>query len=163
MVSEENNLLGVPGRESPGNAAVSGWTIHLENHRQQAVSVVTLADGQSAFQLVSRDADRGLRVASAPILVEPGMKFRYTVLVRFEEPFDGAFTTFVDLVRKEKGVPRIEPGFAGKMPNLPRRGGLMLAKETFEVPANATEMRVGVRGNFKGTVVVHDICLVRVQ
>ena len=161
--AEDHNVVTMPEAMTPVNKPVRGWNIKLGDHRKQAVCVMSLESEEHAFQLVSERVQCPLVLQGPVVDVAPDMRFRLEALFKLSEDFDGTITTFIDLTRQENGQASQEPHFGGKAPNLPRKGGWFLAKETFDIPANGAEICVGIRGVFVGTVLIKDIQLVRTR
>ena len=161
--SEDRNVLIMPEAVTPVNTPVGGWNIKLGDHRKQAVCVMSLESEGHAFKLASQHIHCPLVLQGPVVDVAPDMRFRLEALFKLSEDFDGTITTFIDLARQKDGQSSQEPDFGGKTPNLPRKGGWFLAKETFDIPANGAEICIGIKGAFIGTVLIKDIQLIRTR
>ena len=157
------NLLAFPRSAVATPAPITGWQIHLGNRRAQRVLWDAYAT-PAQFVLESSAADDALRAEAPPIDVEPGMRFCLQATFRLSPGLSGTISTDVTLWKADTGttVTRVDH-FAGKPPNLRRKGGWLQAKETFEIPAGGTRLTVALAGSFNGTIEVKDITMTRVE
>ncbi len=161
--SDTLNLLQFPDHTIGAPEAIPGWKIVLEDRRQQSVHWNTAAS-QPCFILEAGGENAALRVESPAIETAAGMRFCLQAMFRLTPGLDGTIGTDVTLWKAGNGttVTRVDH-FAGKPPNMRRRGGWLLAKETFTIPAGGTRLTVALAGSFTGTVEVKDVTLTRVE
>ncbi|MBM4142210.1 MAG: metallophosphoesterase family protein [Lentisphaerae bacterium] len=160
-VRAESNILPVPPPAAPAGGVVPGWRIVLGDRRRQSVSVAGGDGAGPVFRLESSSSRDQLRLESAPVLVRPGQKMCAEGLFRRGEGFAGAVALVVSLTREGADGPERVDQFVVKEPNLPRQGGWLQAKNTFDVPARATAVSVQVRGRFTGDLDVSGLSLIR--
>lgn len=158
----ERNLLSFPDTHSTTPQPLHGWRIDLGDRRYQAVAWDPHTEG-GLFRLDSTSGRHRLRVESPAFQVAQGMRFRLEVLTRGSPETRGTIGTDITLLRELDGTPVQVPHFGGKVPNMPRRGGWMLAQETFAIPAGGSAMTIALHGAFEGRIEVRGFALTRVE
>jgi len=157
----DNNML--PGFEAPlpPGAAIPGWRIELGHGRRQSVRTIPHKTGPNTAALTSTSGKDELRIASPNVHVAPGTRLCVEGAFRRHPDFSGNTALVVALRKQVDGrIVTLDP-FIVKQPNLPRRGGWMLAKQTFQVPAGTVSLTLEVRSRFTGSIDIKDLSMVR--
>lgn len=157
--SEEGaNLLRFPEGSIPKGRTVPFWRVTLGDRHKQSVGVVQQDNG-AVFMLSSDNGKDEMRIASSPILVQPGMKLCFEALFAKPPNFTGTAAVVIPLLLSSDGTEERMDQFIVKQPNQPRQGGWTLAKQTFTVPADGQSLRLEIRGRFVGDVNVSQVRL----
>jgi len=160
-VGEDVNILPMPDTPLPAGSVIPGWRVHLGNKRQQAVGVEETVESGLAFAMVSSNSRDELCIESAPVLVKQGQRLCLQALFRRSDDFRGAVAAAVCLTRDTDAGRETVRHFLVKEPNVPRQGGWLEARRTFEIPARAVSVTVQVRGKFTGRADITAISLTR--
>ena len=162
LAAGDRNLLRFPETSIATPQPIDGWRVHLGDRRAQSIAWTPDADG-GHFALQSASDRHRLRLESPPIPVTQGMRLRVELLTRAGADTIGTLGTDVTLYREQDGATLRVENFAGKVPNMRRAEGWMLAQETFTVPAGATAITVAIQGAFTGTFEARDLRLTLVR
>lgn len=146
-----------PPAETAGR--LDGWTARLGDRYSQSISVANADAGEPVFRLRSGNPDREMWLCSRPVMVQPGMRMGFEALFRKSDDFSGSVGVRVLLARE--GSHDCAESLAAKGPTVPRQNGWLLAKQSFELPARAREIRVEIGGRFSGSILVKDATLER--
>lgn len=155
------NLLVMPDTPMAPNSAVSGWTLLLGNRRRQQVQACRGEGGEMEFRLQSSDPKAVLCLSSSPIAAGEGMKFVMEAAFYKHPGFEGNVWLAASLARRIGEKETIVGQYAVKEPSLARRGGWLVAKQTFDLPRGTHSIRLRVEGKFKGAVSVRGLRLER--
>jgi len=158
----DRNLLRFPEMPAVTPEAIDGWRVRLGDRRAQSVAWTPDPEG-GHFTLRATDDRTPLRLESPPIPVQQGMRLRVELLTRAETDTRGTLGTDVTLYRERDGVTVREANFAGRVPNMRRAEGWMLAQETIEMPAGATAISVAIQGAFTGVFEARSLRLTLVR
>lgn len=159
-VPYDRNILSTPKAPVVAGRPIPGWKVHLGDKKKQSVSV-GFYEHDATFVLSSKTMKDEIRLSSAPVRVRPGMKLCLEILARKGSAFAGNIAVVIPLTRKSASGEEIVDQFIVKEPNQPRQSGWLLAKKTFEIPANAVSIKFQIRGKFSGNVMIKDISLSR--
>jgi hypothetical protein len=157
----DQNLLPLP--ESPGATPdpLPGWRVQLGNKRRQHL---TWNPADPAWlRAESENTDEWFRIESPEIPVKPGMRFRFQTMVSSEACDRGAVHIEVTLWKQSDSGRVRADDFASDIPDSVRRGGWLLATETFTIPAHGVAMSVAITGTVNGSARFRDICLYRLE
>jgi hypothetical protein len=157
----DQNLLSFPDRAGPPGNPIPGWAVHLGHRRKQAVTVAIEGE-QPLLVLESRSAKDFIALRSEWIPVQPGMKIQYEALLRKSTDFDGQLLVALSLRREAGDAARETELFNVIVSSQKRKEGWLLFKATVEsVPAEATAVRLVLRGEFTGRAECRDFALRR--
>ncbi len=138
---------------------LSDFNVTLGNRRRQSLKVT---ENGSRYVLNASSSSYDPIVLQTPeIPVKPGTRLLLEALVRKGPVYDGSECVFISLTRRMGGEAERTPRFLVKEPNMKRQGGYLLAKQTFEVPANTSHISLGMELNFKGDLEIAEILLVK--
>jgi len=156
----DQNLLTLPREPVAPESTIPGWTVTLGHRRRQSIAVNIEKDGP-VFVLASLNPHSELRLASPSIRVQPDMRLCLEALFRKQPSFRGTVAVTISALRSIDGrETRIEQ-FVVKEPTQARAGEWVLAKATFNVPANAVSLDYRIQGRFTGEVQLKDLKLYR--
>ncbi len=162
VVPAENNILSIPDVEVPAGQPITGWTIELGHRRRQSVSLIRLPDtSHNAFLLRSSTGKDEVVLRSRPVRVVPGTRMTFHATFKKPPGFAGTVMAALALIRNENGRTQNTELHVTKEPNLRRKDDWWETRHTLEIPANAGEIQLCIRGNFVGTVAVKDVRLYR--
>lgn len=160
-IAVDRNLLPAVAAPSAAGDPIRGWRILLGHRRKQTVRAVRTAGDSAALALSSATARDEIRVTAPDIHVSPGMTLCMEGAFLKGAAFAGNAALAASLRKQVDGrIVSVDP-FIVKQPNLPRRGGWLLAKQTFDIPADTVALTLEVRGSFTGQLLVKDLALVR--
>ena len=157
----DHNIL--PSIRAPSGTGrpVKGWQVHLGHRRKQQVWATRASGSNIVLQLLSATGRDELKLVSPRVHVTPGMKLCIEGAFRKRTDFTGNTALVVRLHKQVGGqVVHVDP-FIVKQPSMARRGGWLLAKQTFEVPADTVSLTFEVRSSFTGHLQIKDLSLVR--
>lgn len=160
------NLLMFPETPIPANQPVPGWRIQLGNRYTQQAAWQPDADHTSGWQIRS-DSMAPLHIESPLINVAQNMKFTMQGRIRKSAEFKGSLALAIVLERRLAGGddphPRLETiqHFVVKEPAAPKSDGWSAIKHTFDIPANAQNIRFQIRGRFEGAATLSELRLER--
>lgn len=156
------NLAELPGLRTVPGRPVPGWEVRIGNRHKQWVAIDAV-EGGTGMLIRSHTPSDPVAAVATPVRVEPGMRLCMQALFRKSEPFEGDVALALGLTRRNDGAETLDREFQVKAPNPNvRRGGWMLAKSSFELPAGATSVQLELRGQFRGDVYIKDVSLTRV-
>jgi predicted phosphodiesterase len=160
LAVDHNILPAIRAPSRPGRP-IPGWNIQLGHRRKQQVWAARMENSGIALHLSSTTARDELNLVSPRVSVTPGMKLCIEGAFRKGSDFTGNTALVVGLQKRVgKRIVYVDP-FIVKPPSMSRRGGWLLAKQTFEVPADTMSLRFEVRSTFTGQLQIKDLCLVR--
>ena len=113
------------------------------------------------FSLQSSDPKAALSLSSGPVAAGENMKFVMEAAFYKQPGFEGNVWLAVSLGRRIGEKDTVVGQYAVKEPSLARRGGWMIAKQTFDLPRGTHSIRLRVEGKFKGAVSVRGLRLER--
>jgi len=152
------NMLTPPSVASDNNGSIPGWNIKLGDKTQQSLKFeINHAEGK-IFTLSSNTKSE-MSLISSPITVNKHRKMCFEALFRKTPSFSGTVVAAISIIRKTNGIEELMDPFVTKIPTQIRQGGWVMAKQTFELPANAVSLRLHIRGTFTGDVLVKEISL----
>jgi len=158
---EDHNLLPSPALPLDPASATGVWALRLGNRYRQGAKVESDPGAEGLFVLRSHAPRDEIRLASPVIRVEPGMRLTLQGLFRKSEDFAGTVAVVVSLTKQTDSGRELVDQFLVKEPNVPRQGGWLEARKTFDVPAGGCSLRLQVRARFSGEVRVKDLSLCR--
>ena len=144
--------------ESP-TIPLSDYNLLLSNKRRQTVCIRDEDD--IALLCIKSASEDSVILVSTPIPASPGQKMSFELLLRKSQDFKGSAIAFISLAKNVDGVSEKSPRHLIKEPNLPRKGGFLLGKQTFNLPANTTHVSLGLSGEFTGQIEIADLRLER--
>ncbi len=162
VVPAERNILAVPDVETAAGQPITAWTVELGHRGRQSISVRRLPDvNQNAFLLRSRTADDEIVLRSRPVGVTPGTRMTFQAFFKKAPRFAGGVAATLALTRDINGKTEHTELHVTKEPNMRRKEDWWETRHTFDIPANATQIQLCIRGSFVGTVAVKDVRLYR--
>ena len=159
QVVPSKNLLAVPDSLLPPNSALPGWVLHLGDKYRQSIEVCREDDGEILLRFLSSNPKAEFWLSSGSISVNDDMKFVVEGLFRKGDDFKGSAWMAVSLVKNTGAGDVAMEQYIVKEPALKRRGGWIMAKQTFNLPKGTHSIRVSIRGKFTGTVLVKNVIL----
>lgn len=136
---------------------LSDFDIELGNRRQQKPEIVQESDGPVLS--ISSNRKTPVILISRPIPSKAGDRLSLEALIRKSSDFEGSAVAFISIYREIGGRAQITERFMVKEPNLVRRNGFMLAKQTFELPADTTHVSLGLSAEYTGSIAIADLNL----
>lgn len=82
-------------------------------------------------------------------------------LIRRGPDFAGTIAAVASVSCQKNGELMCIDQFVVKEPNLPRKDGWLKAQQTFDMPAGAMRLQIGIRGRFTGSVEIGETHLFR--
>ena len=111
--------------------------------------------------MISDSREIPLSLKTDKVRVEPGMKLCMDASFLKSDDVRGDASLALCLTRNRDGEEELDRQYKVKTPNIRRKGGWMQAKETFDVPADATSVYLEVRATFTGEIAIKDISLTK--
>ena len=158
-VVPSKNLLAVPDSLLPPNSALPGWVLHLGDKYRQSIEVCREDDGEISLRFLSSNSKAEFWLSSGTISVHDDMKFVMEGSFLKGDDFKGSAWMAVSLVKNTGAGDVAMEQYIVKEPALKRRGGWIMAKQTFNLPKGTHSIRVSIRGKFTGTVLVKNVIL----
>lgn len=128
------------------------FSILLGNRRKQSACVKRSTE-TSCLQIASGSYDVIL-IQTPAINARGGQKLALEALIRKSPDFRGNATAFIAVTKKVNGRTQHSQRYLVKEPNLPRKNDFLLARHTFELPANTTHVALGLAARFSGSIEV---------
>ena len=169
----EINLLSFPAEPIPWGSAIPMWHVHLGNRYRQKVAWAPVDEERLGFELCSAGPQSEISVASPAVFASHGIRLSAQARMKKSPDFSGSVALVLVLVQqKEPGQNRDPDGlmpvsfetnrnFIVKEPNIPRKHGWFLAKQTVTLPARSHSVVFQIRGKFQGTAFIRDMRLER--
>lgn len=161
LQSPSQNILTVPDTPLPPNSAVQGWVLHLGDKYRQSIEVCREDDGEISLRLLSSNPKADIWLSSGAISVTDDMKFVIEASFRKSDDFKGSVWLAVSVTKKTGAEDVVIEQYIVKEPVLMRRGGWLLAKQTFDLPRGTHLVQMRVRGKFTGAVSIRNMFLQR--
>ena len=159
-INIDQNLLSYPTEPVPAGNPIRGWEISLTEKRSQSVGFEHISSTTNNL-LLSSTSSSNIRITSHSIHVKPDMKFCLEVRIQKGADFEGTITAGVILKHKTDTENTTARRLFSNAPNMKRKGGWLLAKKTFTIPAQVDTLRVQICGNLKTTKLPIKASLVR--
>jgi predicted phosphodiesterase len=156
----DSNIISYPANSSPFGVPVAGWSFHIGDKRTQSIEVAS-RDSTPCFVMISDSREIPLSLKTDKVRVEPGMKLCMDASFLKSDDVRGDASLALCLTRNRDGEEELDRQYKVKTPNIRRKGGWMQAKETFDVPADATSVYLEVRATFTGEIAIKDISLTK--
>lgn len=138
---------------------LSDFDVLLGNKRRQAVSIT---EAEQAYLLTAASRSNAPLILQSPkIPVEPGSRLSLEVLIRKSSDFEGSAWAFVGTTRRTPEGAECTPRFLVKEPNIRRKDGFLMARHTFDVPANTSEVYFGLEMTFNGSIEISQLELTK--
>jgi len=153
------NMLLMPSVPAPARNGIPGWNIRLGDKTKQSIEFSAYENDGLVFTLSSSSRDDEINLISPVILAEPRRKMCFQALFKKSPSFSGNIAATVSVTRKISGKDELTRQFATKAPSQIRQGNWIMAKQTFDLPANTVSLRLDICGTFTGTVLIKDITL----
>ena len=131
---------------------LSDYTLHIGNKRRQTVSISDYAE--DGLLCIESTSDAPVILITPPIPAKHGEKLSFELLLRKSSEFSGSAVAFISLTKEVDGVREESRRYLIKEPNMQRKGGFRLAKQTVTLPANTTHVSFGLSAEFSGTLEV---------
>lgn len=138
---------------------LADFDIELGHKRHQQIEVVNDQDGHLLAISSRRSAPVVLKSRMIP--AKPGEKLMLEALLRKSDDFRGSAVAFISVCRDIDGRTQKTKRYLVKEPNLPRKNGFILGKQTFELPANTTHVSVGLSAEYTGSIEIAALSLSR--
>lgn len=156
----DSNIISYPSSTSRFGVPVAGWSFHIGDKRSQSIEVAS-RDGTPCFVMLSDSQETPLSLRTDTVRVEPGMKLCMDASFFKDDNVEGDASLNLCLARNRDGEEELDRQYKVKTPNIRRKGGWMQAKETFDLPADATSVYLEIRASFTGEIAIKDISLVK--
>lgn len=153
------NMLAVPPSSSLAGEPIPDWVVKLGDKAQQSVRFDREHPDGRVFIMSSSTRKDEISLISPVVKVGTGKKLCFEALFRKTPSFSGNVVASISVIRKNNGREDMLDPYVTKAPNQIRQGSWVMAKQTFELPANTLSLRLHIRGNFAGEVIVKDISL----
>lgn len=153
----EHPLLADLGIDDTPHLPLSDYTIHIGNKRQQTVYFCDSA--KERLMCMKSTSDAPLILQTAPIPAESNQKLSFELAIRKSPDFKGSAAAFVSLTKNLNGVSEQTRRYLIKEPNMSRKNGFLVAKQTFTLPANTTHVSFGLTAEFNGTLEISTLRL----
>jgi hypothetical protein len=157
----ETNLLPAPRLAAGTAPPLDGWTVTLGHRRKQRLCPPPPDAPATALVVASDSPQDAMRLSSAPIRADAGMRFTVAGMFRRHADCTGDITLGVALTRRVNDRTRASENFVLKEPTIPRKDGWMRAQATFNLPAGTESISVHVTGRFDGSIEIGELSLVR--
>ncbi|MDD4871230.1 MAG: metallophosphoesterase family protein [Kiritimatiellae bacterium] len=152
------NMLTFPSATTTGNG-IPGWNIKLGDKTQQSIKYeINHPDGR-IFTLSSKTRINEINLISCSVKANAHKKMCFEALFRKAPSFSGTVAAVISVIRKNNDKEELIDPYVTKAPTQIRQGGWVMAKQTFELPANTVSLRLHIRGTFTGEVLLKNISL----
>jgi len=151
LAASEHSSLSFPAKIVKPGEPIAGWDVHLEDKINQQVGINLDPFKQPFLYFNAKNDHKGILLSSSWISVKPGENWSFDASFQKKKDFSGEASLFIML--QQSGGNIVSNFVALKIPP-PEVSGLSKAQVEFTIPENGTLIRLALRGNFAGKLLL---------